>query len=132
MTAGVRAGEHEVLAPQGHSAQRTFNGIVVDFDATIPGEHGQGILPVEGVLNGASQGRFRGQRWEQANQPSSHVIEQWLGLRSANVAPSIGWLTTYLCLNCIQLADPAERFAGNGRGMRLTDVVELPAHMRLM
>jgi hypothetical protein len=53
MAAGVRADEHEVLSTQRHSAQRTFNRIVVDFDATVLGKDVKGVPSVEGVLDGA-------------------------------------------------------------------------------
>lgn len=55
-------------------------------------------------------------------KPSSHVVEQWLGLGGADGAPFFGRAPLDLLLNAMECSNVFDGFGGDGRLMQLQDV----------
>src|SRR5579863_100756 len=76
LAAAIAAGEEKVLAPQRHTAQRAFCGVVVDLDSPVVAISLQRTPTSQRISNGFGGRRFLRERFERLLQPDVHRLEQ--------------------------------------------------------
>lgn len=125
LAAGIRAGEEPIFPADRDRADGPLGGIVVDGDAAILEEQGEGVPPLEGVADGLGEVAFGWDARELALAPETECADLRPAAVLARLAAALRRLAGDLTLDVIEPADPLQRALGKRRGGCFPDVVEI-------
>src|SRR5262245_339769 len=128
--AAIAAGEQMILPPKCNGADRAFHRIGIEFHAPIvqelaeaapAGERVTGRFGERAAVRHAQQLRF---------QPSSHAVDNWLGLRTPRYHPMRRRLTAAFVLDRVEFANPTQRLCRHRRSGLLLNLVKVASRVR--
>ena len=128
--AAIGAGEQRILPIERDGADRSFDGIVVDLDAPVLDEAGQTFPARQGVADRLGELAFLADQAEFCAQPLLECIGERPAFLLPDDTPLLGAAATDVLLDGVKFGDVPERLAGNGRGARRGEFVELAPHTR--
>ncbi len=127
--AAVRACEQMVLAAERDRSDGTLDRIVVEIDAAIVQEATKGRPAGESVTDRLGQAAAARDATKLHPEPGFHSLDQRSRLGVTHGPALLSGASSDSLLDCVELADPAQRFCGDRRAGRLMHIIELPARM---
>jgi hypothetical protein len=128
--AAVGPGEERIFAIEGDGADRPFDDVGVDLDASVLEEAGEPLPSRERVADRFRELCLLADQAELLTQPRLERGDE----RPAPVATGglaiVGGAAADLALDAVETGDALERLAGDGRRARRGEFIEAPANMR--
>jgi hypothetical protein len=118
-----------VLATEGDGADGTFDGVGVEFDASVIEEPAKCAPTGERIPDCISKAAARRNPIEFRLEPNLRGLDNRQRFGSPHTLPYLGRSTPDGRLDRIELSDAAQGFGRNGRAGRVVDFIELPSRM---
>src|SRR4029077_4874320 len=128
--AAVGACEQCVLAIERDGTDRSFDSVVVEFDAAIVDEAGQAFPARQGIANGVGELALLADQGQFCAQPQLKGIDQRPAFLLADVVALVGAAATDVFLDGVECSNMLQGLAGDRRWGGSSEFVEVAPRMR--
>ena len=125
--AAVGSGEQMVLAAECGRPNSTFDGVVIELNATVTEEPAESFPSGQRVTDGVGESTFWREAIELCFEPDLHGLDQRQRFGPSCRLSCRGRLASDDRLNRIKFSDAPERFRRDRLGGRLVDFLKLPS-----
>lgn len=122
--------EEAVSAAECDGPHGAFGGVVVGLPATVGEVWPEPFHPGERGAGGPGQMEYSRDRWQLGVRPAPEVIEDRSRLGRSNRGALIGWRSSPLLLDAVELSGARDRLFGDGGALEAVRVRELAPDMQ--